>query len=245
MAQPRGREATRPRGRPCGAPRVSSVMEGTVTTLIGKSTPLFNRAVSHHFFRVGLCPTRLTFLQVMWTRGRRRISSRWRRSRGPESTRSSIKHVVICTLSDPLDGRHVAERGSMDLHRTAATFRDRGHYTIIRFSSNGHDRSRSWRRAEPSGASDLHHADGSESRGPRGSCRSRSPGSPSDGPRSSRPPPIVATRGPLQSAGFPSDDGGQSWKNSTITVRSSRDRGAYVAESPPFERTTIDERSGP
>ena len=193
MAQPHGREATRPRGREamrprgctCGAPRVSSVMEGTVTTLIGDSTPLFNCAISRHFFRVGLCPTRLTFLQVTWTRDRRRISSRWWRSRGPASTRSSIKHVVICTLSDPLDRRHVAERGTMDLHRTAATFRDRGHYAIIRFSSDVRDRSRSWRRAEPSGAFDLHHADGSESRGPRGSCGSRSHGSPLDGPQSS------------------------------------------------------------
>ena len=113
----------------------------------------------------------------------------------------------------------------MDLHRTAVTFRDRGHYAIIRFSSDGRDPSRSWRRAESSGASDLHHADGSESREPWGSCESRSPGSPSDGPRSSRSTPIVATRGPLQSAGFPSDDGGQSWKNSTIEVRSNRDRG--------------------
>ena len=172
MARPRGREATRPRGRPCGAPRVSSVMEGTLTTLIGESTHLFKRAVSRHFFRVGLCPTRLPFLQVTWTRGRRRISSRWQRSRGPESTRSSIKNVVICTLSDPLDGRHVAERGSMDLHRTAATFPDRGQYASIRFSSDGRDRSRSWQRAESSGASDLHHADGSESREPWGSCES-------------------------------------------------------------------------
>ena len=64
------------------------------------------------------------YLQVTWTRGRRQISSRWRRSRGPESTRSSIERVVKCTLSDPLDGWHVAEQGSMDLHRTAATFRD-------------------------------------------------------------------------------------------------------------------------
>ena len=32
-------------------------------------------------------------LQVTWTRDRRWISSRWQRSRGPESTRSSIKHV--------------------------------------------------------------------------------------------------------------------------------------------------------
>ena len=30
-----------------------------------------------------------------------------------------------------------------------------------------------------------------------------------------------------------------------IAARSSRDRGAYVVESPPFKRTAIDERSGP
>ena len=29
--------------------------------LIGESTPLFNRVISHYFFFVGLCPTRLTF----------------------------------------------------------------------------------------------------------------------------------------------------------------------------------------
>ena len=64
-------------------------------------------------------------------------------------------HQSTClkkSLSNTLDGRHVTERGSMDLHRTAAilfaigsimrssdrhqtaaTFRDRGHYAIIRF----------------------------------------------------------------------------------------------------------------
>ena len=53
-----------------------------------------------------------------------------------------------------------------------------------------------------------------------------------------------------------SDDVEGLWKNSTITVRSSRDRatiaarssrdwGAYVVESPPFEWRAIDERPGP
>ena len=40
--RPRGREATRPRGHLCGAPRVGLVIEGTETKLIGESTPLFN-----------------------------------------------------------------------------------------------------------------------------------------------------------------------------------------------------------
>ena len=40
---------------------------------------------------------------------------------------------VICILSDTLDGRHVAKRGSMNLHQTVVTFRDRGHYAITRF----------------------------------------------------------------------------------------------------------------
>ena len=61
VARPRGKEAMQPRGRPCGAPRVGLVIEGTGTKLIGESTPLFNRTVSCHFFRVGLCPTHLTF----------------------------------------------------------------------------------------------------------------------------------------------------------------------------------------
>ena len=39
------------------------------------------------------------------------------------------------------------------------------------------------------------------------------------------------TRGPLQSAGFPSNGGGTSWKNSTIAARSSRNRGDSGAES--------------
>ena len=29
--------------------------------LIGESTPLFKRTKSRHYFRVGLCPTRLTY----------------------------------------------------------------------------------------------------------------------------------------------------------------------------------------
>ena len=85
---------------------------------------------------------------------------RWTRSPSDVHQNTCLKKG----LSNTLDGRHVAERGSMDLHRTAAiffaigsitrssdrhrmaaTFRDRRHYVIIRFSSNGRDRSRPFR----------------------------------------------------------------------------------------------------
>ena len=36
-----------------------------------------------------------------------------------------------------------------------------------------------------------------------------------------------------------------SWKNSTITVQSSRDRGDYVTQSPPIDRRMIDDWPGP
>ena len=63
-----------------------------------------------------------------------------------ESTRCSSKHVLKKSLSNTLDGRHVAERGSTDRHRTATTFRDRRHYAVIQFSSDGRDLSRPFRR---------------------------------------------------------------------------------------------------
>ena len=87
----------------------------------------------------------------------------------------------------------------------------------------------------------TYHADSSKSRGPRRSCGSRSFGSPSDGPRSSRSPPIVATRGPLQSARFPSNGDGTSWKNSTIAARSRRFYRGIVGDSSPIDRQAIDE----
>ena len=42
---------------------------------------------------------------------------------------------VICILSDTLDGRHVAKRGGMDLHRTGKPFPNRGHYAIMAICS--------------------------------------------------------------------------------------------------------------
>ena len=141
-----------PRGRPCGAPRVLDIEE-TWGQLIGEATPLFKRVLSLHLICVGLCShTILFFLQVTWRLGGRLIGSERRRSRGPESTRSSIKHVAICILSDPLDGWHVAERGSLDRDRMASNFRDRAndrdHPIVIEQSQS----------FAIFGASDLHHA---------------------------------------------------------------------------------------
>ena len=43
MARPSGREATWPRGRPCGAPRVGSVIEGIETINTGIHSPIYTR----------------------------------------------------------------------------------------------------------------------------------------------------------------------------------------------------------
>ena len=50
---PSGREATRPRGRPCGAPRVGSVIEGIETINRGSHSPIY----THHFPFFSLCGT--------------------------------------------------------------------------------------------------------------------------------------------------------------------------------------------
>ena len=42
-SQPSGREATRPRGRPCGAPRAGSVRERTKTINRGVHSPIYTR----------------------------------------------------------------------------------------------------------------------------------------------------------------------------------------------------------
>ena len=59
--------------------------------------PHFNHDLLLFFFRVGLCSHRTYLLQVTWTDDKHWIPSGRRRSRGPESTRSSIRHVrEIC-----------------------------------------------------------------------------------------------------------------------------------------------------
>ena len=42
-----------------------------------------------------------------------------RRSRGPESTQSSSRHVRKEIISEALGGQHVASRGGVNLHRMA------------------------------------------------------------------------------------------------------------------------------
>ena len=46
--------ATRPRGRPCGAPRIAEQREDK--QLIGEAAPLFKHARPLFLIRVGLCP---------------------------------------------------------------------------------------------------------------------------------------------------------------------------------------------
>ena len=55
--------------------------------------PTFKLNLFRVFFRVGLCSHTSYLLQATWTLDRRQIPARRRRSRGPESTRSSIRHV--------------------------------------------------------------------------------------------------------------------------------------------------------
>ena len=88
--RPRGHVGTRV-GR-----RVSRSKEEIVGQLVGESFPLFKRVLLFYFFRVGLCSHTVLTLQVTWRHGGRRILPALiaeRESRGPESTRSSSKHV--------------------------------------------------------------------------------------------------------------------------------------------------------
>ena len=52
-AQPSGREATWPRGRPCGAPRASSVIERIMTINRGIHSPIY----THHLLLFSPCGT--------------------------------------------------------------------------------------------------------------------------------------------------------------------------------------------
>ena len=96
---PRGAQEAhraRTRGRRGGwqmeGPRVSGpwlvIWGGNAFALPPPPPPLFNRKNAFFLFRVGLYSHGILLLQVTWTFGRRRILSKWRRSRGPESTRS-------------------------------------------------------------------------------------------------------------------------------------------------------------
>ena len=104
--RPRGRAMTGPRelqvARACGRrPRGMWVGIWRAHGLVGPCkkfgalTQMRYRALNFKLnilrllFRVGLCSHMSYLLKATWTLGRRRIPSRRRRSRGPESTRSS------------------------------------------------------------------------------------------------------------------------------------------------------------
>ena len=110
-----------------------------------------------------------------------------------ESTRCHQNTCLKKSLSNTLDGRHVAERGSTDRHRTAATFRDRRQNAIIWFSSR-----------TATIVCDLFDA-----------------------------------RGAITIGGSPSDGANTSWKNSTIAIRSNRDRAAIAHHSSRNQSTTV------
>ena len=101
-----------PRGRPWGAPRGERGwwVEGPRVSgpwlvfrggnAIGVYRPLIYRGAAFFFFRVGLCPTRHLSLQVTWRLIGRSMQPERRRSRGPESTRSSTDARAQYILSD-------------------------------------------------------------------------------------------------------------------------------------------------
>ena len=124
---------------------------------------------------------------------------------------------VICILSDTLDGRHVAKRGGMDLHRTVVTFHNRGTTRSSNFSSDDRDRWQPWRRVEPSGAPDPHLTD-SVAIAIVFHRTADAPRNPSPRDRA-----IVAIRSPEA----PSDGADKMWKN----PRSRSDRAAIAPRS--------------
>ena len=103
-----------------------------MTILIGESTSLFIRVLSLHFFRVGLRSH--TIIYVAGDVATRRASDRGgnHRSRGPKSTRSSIKARAEKNRVSGLDGRltwcHVEDAEAMDPHRTDRSWPDRGSF---------------------------------------------------------------------------------------------------------------------
>ena len=128
----------------------------------------------------------------------------------------------------------MAKRGGMDLHRTVVSFRNRGHYAIIRFfSSDGRDRWQPWRRAKPSGAPDPHRTNSVAIAIIIAIVFHRT----ADAPRSLSPcdRAIVAIRSPEA----PSDGADKTWKN----PRSRSDRAAIEPQSQFFPWGIVSNRS--
>ena len=119
-ARPSAREATRPHGLPCGAPRVGSVREGIETVNRGIHSPIY----THYFPFFSPCgtmfPHGLTCAGRVQLTGRRMRSGRLR-SRGPESTRSSNpSRAQKGDLSDDNRTTYLAPRGVLRSSRSAS-----------------------------------------------------------------------------------------------------------------------------
>ena len=66
---------------------------GGVTQLVDNCAPLFKRASSQNFLRVGLCPKNFSLVAGDVDAAQASDAIGWQRSHGPESTRSLMKHV--------------------------------------------------------------------------------------------------------------------------------------------------------
>ena len=188
---PSDREATRPRGRPCGAPRVGSVIEGIETISRGSHCHIY----THHFPFFSLCGT-------------------------------MFPHGLTCA------GRVAAQQAldPVGPDRKVSIAWTRVH-AIVRSSTwgksrlSGYDRMLTCGHVESSDASNLHQtdvvaiaiiitiffhpmADAHRNHGPRDRA-------------------IVTIRSPEAL----SDGYEDTWKNSTIVVRSNRDRGPIEPRS--------------
>ena len=86
--------------------------KGEKRQLIVEFIPLFIRAISFYFLRVGLCPTRFSLLQVTWKHGRVRFHQDGldRVDPSPRDHRSST--CVMFTLSDRDRNANQSPRGA-------------------------------------------------------------------------------------------------------------------------------------
>ena len=134
---PSGREDM-PRERPCGAPRIGSVIDGKETINRGINSPIY----THHFPLFSSCGTMFPHgltLQVTWTCGERRISPRtatiaWTRvhaiiksARAKKKEFKWMRSMAYLLPRGASPERPIVIAGSSDVsHRTVAIFRDPG-----------------------------------------------------------------------------------------------------------------------
>ena len=217
---------------------------GMVTLWLCRGAPLFNRQMSLYFLRVGLCShTILPF------RRRGRVASVGSphgrvRSRGPESSRSSNpSRAKNGDLSNDDPMTYHAPRGNPRSSRSSSNRRpwdDRDHPICI-----GRPRlfAITVTHVEQSWSADLHQTDAMGA-----PCRSRS-NLPLTATMKRNPSLFLMIPGasdfnPTAQTGRGRTPRSRS-DRTAIAARSSRDQRVYVVESPPFDRTAIDERRGP